>query len=241
MKIKVLAAVALCILMALPAHAQKKAKYATIEVEDGGSLTGTISFGGTAAAKTIAVGKDKAVCHDSVPDETVVVGEGGALANVVITFTGIEEGKDPASMPEAVLANEECRYVPHVQAVMTGQFLHVTNEDPILHNTHTYIGGDKTVFNLALPVQGQKIKKKMKRPGVLNAKCDAGHTWMDAYVVVTENPYYAVTDESGQFEITDIPEGDYTVKVWHESLGEAEFEVSISEGEAAKLDHSFGG
>ena len=237
MKTKALAILALSIVLMTSALA---AAYEVVEVEDGGSLKGTITYSGKADAATIKVTKDEAVCHAEVPDESILTGEGGGLANVVIYFVDVEEGKDPAEMPEAVLANKECRYVPHVQAVAIGQNLYVTNEDPILHNTHTYIGGDKTVFNLALPMQGQKIKKKMKRPGVLNAKCDAGHTWMSAWIVVTQNPYYAVTDANGSFEISDIPEGDYTIKVWHEKLGESEHDVSIAEGEAAAFSEALG-
>ncbi len=231
MKSMVCALVALC-LMAGPALA-----YEIVAVEDGGSLSGTITTKAAASnAKTIAVTKDEGTCHATVPDESCLVGEKGGLANAIVYFVEVEAGKDPATMPDPMLQNKECRYVPHAQAMMVGQPLVITNEDPVLHNTHTYDGtGEKTVFNLALPIQGQKIKKKMKRVGLVNAKCDAGHTWMNGYVWVNQNPYYAVTDAAGNFEITDVPEGDYTVKVWHATLGESEHEVTIDAGSAASL------
>lgn len=234
MKIKALT-IALCLMTAVTASA-----YEVVEVEDGGSLQGTITTKAAASSTEIEVSKDQQVCHATVPDESVVVGESGGLANCIVYFTEVEEGKDPASMPEAVMANSGCRYLPHVQAMMVGQKLTIKNEDPILHNTHAYDEGEKTVFNLALPIQGQTIKKRMKKPGLVNAKCDAGHTWMNGYIYVNTNPYYATTDADGNFEITDIPEGDYTVVVWHEKFGISEHDVTIDAGAAAELTASVG-
>ena len=236
MKAKFCAITAVCLLLAGAAWG-----YEITPVENGGSLQGVIT---TQAAstnqKSIETTKDQVVCHTSVPDEGLLVGENGGLAHVVVCLLDIESGKDPKSMPEPVLANKGCRYEPHVQAMTVGESLTITNEDPILHNTHAYDSGERTVFNMALPIQGQRIKKKMKKPGVLNAKCDAGHTWMNGYIYVHLNPYYAVTDADGNFEITDIPVGDYTVKVWHPTLGEVERAVSISAGEAATVKLNLG-
>ena len=228
--------------LALTLAAAPALAYEVVAVEDGGALKGTITYKGAAPKPaTIEVNKDQSVCHASVPDESLLVGEGGGLANAVIYFVEVEAGKDPAGMPEAVLANKECRYVPHVQAMMIGQPLNITNEDPVLHNTHTYDEAQKTVFNIPLPTQGTKRALKMKKVGIVHAKCDAGHTWMDGFVWVNQNPYYAVTDANGTFEITDIPEGDYTVKVWHEKAGETEHEVSIEAGGTAALTAAMGG
>ena len=69
----------------------------------------------------------------------------------------------------------------------------------------------------------------------MNIKCDAGHTWMSAYIVVTENPYYAVTNDNGIFEIKDIPAGKYQLKAWHEKLGTQIAEVTVTEKGTAKV------
>jgi hypothetical protein len=39
---------------------------------------------------------------------------------------------------------------------------------------------------------------------------------MNAEMMVVPHPYYAVTDENGRFELTDVPPGDYEVVAWHE-------------------------
>jgi hypothetical protein len=71
-----------------------------------------------------------------------------------------------------------------------------------------------------------------------NVKCDA-HKWMRAYVFAARNPYVALTDKNGRFEITDILPGKYTVLVWHEGFGEVKKTIEVKEGGATTLDHTY--
>ncbi len=70
-------------------------------------------------------------------------------------------------------------------------------------------------------------------------KCDAGHTWMSAYIWVSKHPYYAVTDKSGKFEIADVPPGTYKLKAWHEALGTVEQTVTVAPKKEVSSDFSF--
>jgi antitoxin component YwqK of YwqJK toxin-antitoxin module len=38
---------------------------------------------------------------------------------------------------------------------------------------------------------------------------------MQAWIVVLQNPYFVKTDSSGNYEIKNIPDGTYTLKVWY--------------------------
>jgi hypothetical protein len=248
MRTKALAMLAILLLLAVAAaYAQEAAapaapKYTVTSVSGGGSLTGTMKVKGVAPkAGTIPTTKDQSVCHAFVPDESVVAGKDGGLANVIVYFVGITSGKDPKTLPPAVLQNKECRYHPHVQAMMVGNDLTVTNDDPILHNSHGYAVGDQTVFNRALPTQGMKQPVKIKKSGLMHIKCDAGHTWMNGFIMAVESPYYAVSDADGKFTIADIPPGSYTVKIWHEKFGEQEQKVTITAGKPTALDLTLGG
>ena len=56
--------------------------------------------------------------------------------------------------------------------------------------------------------------------------CDF-HRWMRAYIFVMEHPFFAVTDEAGQFEIKDLPDDAYTLAIWHETFGKREKEITV--------------
>jgi len=96
--------------------------------------------------------------------------------------------------------------------------------------------GDKrrTVYNLALPKKDQVITKPVRATGLHDVKCDA-HSWMRAYVYVSEHPYVAITDASGNFEIKDLPPGKYTIRFWHEGLKEEKKEIEVSAGKTTDL------
>jgi hypothetical protein len=102
-----------------------------------------------------------------------------------------------------------------------GERLEIVNDDPILHNVHTYLDGKppKTLFNIAQPMKGVRMKTRpMEKRGLILATCDAGHPWMYAHIMAVEHPYYTVTDANGNFRIENIPPGDYTLQFWHEGI-----------------------
>jgi hypothetical protein len=125
-----------------------------------------------------------------------------------------------------------------VAVVPVGSTLTIRSSDNVLHNVHAFLGKD-TLFNLALPIPGMEIPQTMKKPGVVSIKCDAGHTWMSAYVHVVEHPYYAVTDASGKFDLKDVPPGTYTLAVWHEKYGAMEQKVTVAGGKPAPASFVF--
>ncbi|HTC55946.1 MAG TPA: carboxypeptidase-like regulatory domain-containing protein, partial [Candidatus Sulfotelmatobacter sp.] len=59
----------------------------------------------------------------------------------------------------------------------------------------------------------------MSTPGLVNLRCNGGHVWMNAEMMVVPHPYYAVTDESGRFEFASVPPGTYQIVAWHEGWG----------------------
>ena len=124
--------------------------------------------------------------------------------------------------------------------MQVGAKLTIHNVDPILHNTHGTYEDGRTAFNLALPMQNQIIKKRIKKPGIIAMKCDAGHTWMSAYVIAFDHPYHAVTGEDGAFTITDVPAGTYTLSIWHERLPAQTLEVTVAAGKTATVEIELG-
>jgi hypothetical protein len=206
--------------------------YEAIEVTDGGTIKGKVTYQGEIATKKIIPTKDKEVCGDIRDDPLVVVGADKGVQDAVVYLKDVQKGKAlpaPATKPEIV--NRNCRFEPHVQAIPVGSIV-IVNSDPVLHNTHGFLG-KQTVFNQALPMKGMHIEKPIKKPGMMRVECDA-HGWMLGWVYGAEHPYYAVTQKDGTFEIRDVPAGSYTLVTWQEYTGETETPVVVKPKETTQ-------
>ena len=209
------------------------AALATASPARAGTVTGLVRYGGPAPAPSpLVVTKDQSTCGQSVPDETLLVQE-GRLANAVVTV----QGAAPPPPAQAVLDQQRCRYLPHVQAVPVGSTLLVGNADPILHSVHGW-EGRRTRFEVVTPDQGARIPTRLERPGLIQVRCDV-HAWMSAWVLVVDAPA-AVTGRDGAFTIRDVPAGTYTVAVWHERAGTRSATVSVPAQGEARLEFTLG-
>ena len=204
------------------------------DVANGGKIAGTVKFSGEAPAMAkIEATKDAEVCAKTEKfDESLVVGEGNGLKNVVVSIANIEKGKAQAG-EGGTLDQKECIYRPRVVLSPAGADLNILNSDGILHNIHTYSEANPSI-NKAQPKFRKKMTEKFEKPETVRVECDA-HGWMKGWLVVTDHPYYAVTDASGAFELTDVPAGSYTLKFWHETLGETTQDVTVEAGGAAAV------
>jgi plastocyanin len=215
------------------------AQYSGGDVKDGGSISGTVKFKGTAPApKKLDVGKDKEVC-DKAPkmDQSLVVKDGN-LANAVVTITDIKSGKK-IDAKKVSFDQGGCEYKPHVLAFPAGTTVEILNPDGILHNIHSY-SKVNSPFNQAQPKFKKSLEVKIEKPEAVEVKCDV-HGWMHGWLVATANPYFAVTDGSGSFKLTDVPAGSYTVEVWHEKLGKSTQKVTVKAKEDAKANFELAG
>ena len=219
-------------LLTLPVNGM--AQYAGGDVKDGGSISGTVKLKGTAPApKKLDVGKDKEVC-DKTPkmDQSLVVKDGN-IANAVVMITDIKKGKK-MELKAVTLDQKGCEYHPHVLAFPAGSTVEILNPDGVLHNVHSY-SKVNSPFNMAQPKFKKKMDVKVEKPEAIHVKCDV-HGWMSGWLVATANPYFAVTDDSGNFKLTDVPPGTYTVEVWQETLGKTTQKVTVKAKEDAKVN-----
>ena len=214
--------------------------YEQIEVTLSGSVAGIVRAATMPPLPaSIRIFKDQSTCGESIPNEAIVRSPDGGLRNAVVALDGITKGKAPDPSAIARLESFHCRFVPRVIAMAVGQRLEVVNSDPIRHTARARIVGVGTIFDVALPVQNQKIPKTIRQPGLMIVKCDAEHPWALAYIKAFEHPYFAVTDDRGAFRIDRIPPGTYRLTAWQEELGAQSIEVIISGGveSAVTFDH----
>lgn len=199
-----------------------------------GTVTGQIRYTGPVAPMTpVKVTRDDEFCGETWSDHPVRVDpQSKGLFGVVVSIDGLPIPSTLETHAELIVSNTDCRFAPRVGAVQAGQFLHIRNTDPLLHNTHIF-QGKRTLLNVALVPGGRDIKKRIKWPGRLLIKCDK-HTFMRGRIAVFDHPYFAVTDHQGMFRISGLPPGTHRVTMWHETLGSRTAHATVSqEGEVS--------
>lgn len=122
-------------------------------------------------------------------------------------------------------------FAPHVMAVAAGTRVKFLNSDAVAHNVFSPEGK----YNLGTWPQGETREHLFDKPGVYTQLCRV-HPEMEAFIVVLDTPYFAVTDAAGKYTITDVPPGKYTLVAWSERLKSVKQEVTIEPGKTLTLD-----
>ena len=202
-------------------------------VTGGGTIEGVVLYRGDVPTKTIIPTKNVETCGGKREEPLIRVGADQAVESAVVYLVDVASGKawpEQGKTPE--LDNVKCRFEPEVQVIRAGP-LDVVNKDPVLHNTHGHYG-TRTAFNMALPNEGQRIPTELKRPGLAHIDCDA-HGWMEGWIYVVDNPYYAVTGADGKFTITDVPPGNYSLVVIQSFTGPVQQSVVVAADKPTNL------
>jgi plastocyanin len=200
-----------------------------------------VKFKGNAPApKKLDINKDKEVCAKTPKVDQSLIVNNGNLVNAVVTITDIKKGKK-IETKKVTLDQKGCEYQPHVLAFPAGSTVEILNPDGILHNVHSQSKVNKE-FNMAQPKFKKTLDVKIEKPEAIQVKCDV-HGWMSGWLVATENPYFAVTDNSGNFKLTDVPPGTYTIQVWHETVAQKPItqKVTVKAKEDAKVNFEVAG
>ncbi|OGX37829.1 MAG: hypothetical protein A3C36_05935 [Omnitrophica WOR_2 bacterium RIFCSPHIGHO2_02_FULL_52_10] len=153
--------------------------------------------------------------------------------DAVVYLEGVPGEFPPAEEPHEMNQREKV-YIPHVLPILKGEQVKFMNNDPLLHNVHVYFGRD-TLFNLAMIKSSRPLVKTFDRAGEHVVLCDV-HPEMEAWIIVLENPYFAVTDENGNYKIENVPTGTHTLKVWHKKLKSHSENVTVNEAETSEVN-----
>lgn len=120
-------------------------------------------------------------------------------------------------------------FQPHVLVVQVGTTVEFLNSDKVQHNVFwPSISGDKKkTHNLGTWPEGQKRSFKFTDPGIVPLLCSA-HPEMSAFVIVSPTPYFAETDAAGDFTLSNVPDGPYTITAWHEGKKVQSKKITVS-------------
>jgi plastocyanin len=203
-----------------------------IDLATTGAISGTVTLEGSPPVSKPIDMSAEPYCDKLNPapvfPQQVVTGKGGTLANVVVYIKDFPaEYIVDAPPAAATLSQRGCIYDPHVVALRVGETLEIKNEDQATHNI------------LAMPTQNPRWNRS-ETPGAppieetfavpelaIPLRCNV-HPWMKSYVFVFSHPYFAVTGQSGQYELRNVPAGIYKVDAWQEKYGAQETTITVA-------------
>ena len=208
-----------------------------------GSISGVVHFSGKAPERIkIDMSADPACAMSDTPNYTEqYVVTGGRLANVfVYVKSGIPAWSAPVDAPPVVMDQKGCRYVPHVVGVQQGGKVEYRNSDPATHNVHTLPQDEANHSMDVSEMPGGEPQTETFRSSelMIPVRCN-NHPWMQAFLNVAPNGFFAVTGSDGSFTLHGLPPGTYTVAAVHEKLGEQDVQVTVPAKSTAKADFTY--
>lgn len=180
------------------------------------------------------------------------------VPNVIVFLDGINSGK-PIGLHTPTIKAKDCRFAPYISLIQKGAVSRFENWDPVQHKLEIYFASNqggrllssqdlkqsptsrKSDFlvpgNIGTHRPGQVVTYKTKNEGRLVFRCSY-HEYMEGWGLVLAHPYHTYSDHKGEFSITDIPIGSYTVVVWH-PLGRTEETIRIRTDQTLSIDVAF--
>ena len=135
----------------------------------------------------------------------------------------------PAPKEHPVMDQKGLLFSPLILAVQQGTTVEFLNSDNVQHNVFwSSIGNDKKAgHNMGTWPKGEKRPFTFDKPGVVPLLCNV-HPEMGGYIIVSPTPYFAETDDAGNYTIKDVPDGSHNVVVWHEGAKSQTKPVTVS-------------
>ena len=186
--------------------------------------------------------------------KTLEVAKDGGLKGAVVAVRDIEDQAFVDGFKGTEIVAEFCEFMPLTGVVVAQKSFRVENHDSdpddpksvkgVLHNPHSFFvkgSSSSTDFNIGLAEKGSKLDKPVKFKGgqektgvTYRLQCDQ-HEFMQGFFLPVWNPYYAVVNDDGTFEIKDVPAGKHKIIAWHPKAGQVEMEVDVTEGGTAQV------
>jgi plastocyanin len=152
------------------------------------------------------------------------------LKNAVVWLESPSAGSGTSA--KAVLNQTHLSFQPEVLAIRVGTTVRFPNNDTVLHNVFSFRDGKK--FDLGIYPVGASKEVKFDNAGLSRIFCNI-HSNMAAYILAVDSPYFAVSDESGQFTLRGVPEGSYTYRAWRASGPDLTGTVSVATGKRLEI------
>ena len=155
-------------------------------------------------------------------------------ADAVVYLAAIPGQTFAAPKEHARIDQKNLVFLPHVLPVLVGTQVEYLNSDAVLHNVFSPDACcDK--FNLGTWPKGETRSYTFKKECVATLLCKV-HPEMEGFVVVVPTPHFAVTKADGSFTMPNVPDGAYTVKVWHPKCKPTQKALTVAGPTAASFE-----
>lgn len=206
----------------------------------GGEIRGTVR----AEGKPEVSGDSAGGKYDSRKYKFVERVNYAELRNFVVYIEGsttnstVSRTNRTATVDTKRINQEKANFTPAVLPVTVGTTVEWPNNDDIYHNVFSM--SDAMQFDLGLYKGNPKEKRvTFDKVGRVEVFCSI-HANMHCVVLVLENPYFAVADESGRYVIHNVPPGTYKLKAWHERLPAQTQEITVPAEGDLKVNFTLG-
>ena len=200
------------------------------QIPDTGSITGHVKL-------TPRIVKGRPLPSTAYPTRAVGAHDPTALPEIknVVVYLKDVAIRGPLPATHAELRQEHETFLPHVLAITRGSTVDFPNDDPIFHNVFSL--SSAATFDLRRYPRGQSRSQTFPKAGIVKVYCNI-HSHMSATIVVRDNPYFAIPDLDGNYELANVPAGQYTLVGWHERVGERIATIRVDRGKAATVNLS---
>jgi len=152
-----------------------------------------------------------------------------------VVYVDAISGKEFSPPAQPVTMDQKGKeFIPHVLPILKGTTVEFLNDDPFVHNVFSPDEVADAV-NLGSWGQGEKKSHTFNKLGNAVMLCNL-HPEMEGWIVVLPTPYFAVTDEKGDYTIKDVSNGKYMLKTWHKKLAPSQSEAVVASDGVTKVD-----
>ncbi|MAX16841.1 MAG: hypothetical protein CMH73_01530 [Nitrospina sp.] len=226
--------------------------YQEINVQNGGTIKGnTKMIGGMPYPRVyhLILFPNIDMCAEVDTDDEMnrvlddfKVSDKGGLRDTIITLEHVDAGK-PFNKEPINIVSENCKFFPDVNIIRQGESFKIDNIDAVMHNSQVYQKErGKILLNIPIPAEEVSEGKVTfeKNYKIMQMICGM-HEFMQTWGYRVQNPYYFKTDKDGNFNIGDIPPGEYVVNAWHYLMKPQKKKIKIAAGETINLNFEFDG
>ncbi|MCF7805533.1 MAG: carboxypeptidase regulatory-like domain-containing protein [Candidatus Marinimicrobia bacterium] len=200
---------------------------------EAGEITGSITIYGPVSKKVQMISPYARQRYAKSPVST---NEGSETSNVVVYVENPPQKEYTPQSDTVLMDQRDLTFTPHVLPIVAGSTVGFLNSDDVFHNIFSLSKTKK--FNLGRYPAGEIQTVTFENPGRVDVFCDI-HAAMSAVILIFDHSYFTTADADGNFTISDLPAGEYTVHFWHEDLDNITRDVTVPEDGTITLNAEF--